>query len=204
MAGRTNVFLAPAAGGPPRQLTHIDSVSGGPVWSPDGRSLAFGLRRGDGNHVVTVPVQASAAMHVFETTALSGNGVIEWAPGSEILYERPSNQNFHFLNPDTEEERPLLSPEAASLGWLLGARYSPDGTRLGVNWNRIGEDQDGVYVISLVDGGQRRLATPHTASAYPIGWSADGRTVYANWMRRLCPPSSREITYTPSSSSLIR
>ena len=43
--------------------------------------------------------------------------------------------------------------------------------------NRAPRDEAGIYVLSLVDSTQRRLNTQPYVS--PIGWSADGRTVYA-------------------------
>ncbi len=43
--------------------------------------------------------------------------------------------------------------------------------------NRPPRAEAGIYVLSLVDGTQRRLNTHPDVS--PIGWSADRRTVYA-------------------------
>ncbi len=173
--GRTNVFIAPSNGGTPRQLTHLDSVTGYPVWSPDGESIAFGVRRNGRNVVATVAVNP-ATVKVFDATELSGNGTITWAPGLDILYQRPELRNFHFLNPDTGEERPLLSADSAAVGFSLQAHYSPDRTRLALLRNRRG-DLAGIYVLSLVDGTQKRLNTQPYVS--PMGWSPDGQTIYA-------------------------
>lgn len=175
VAGRTNIFLVPSAGGPTRQLTHVDSVSGYPVWSPDGASVAFGLRRDGGNHVVTVQVDGPPRLRVFEGTTLGGNGMITWAPGSEILYERPGLRSFHFLDPETETERPLLSED--SDGFLLSAHYAPDGTQVLLRHNRQPSSLAGLYVSSLAGSLQERLAGEPYAAA--IGWSEDGQVVYA-------------------------
>lgn len=177
VAGRTNVFVVPSEGGPPRQLTHVDSVSGYPVWSPDGTSVAFGVRRGGGNHVAIVNAAGRGTIKVLEATALSGNGTIEWAPGPEILYQRPGLRNFHFLDPDSGVERPLLSADSAAVGFALQVRYSPDQSQVVVLRNRSPRSEAGLYVISLAEGVHRRLTTQPDVS--PIGWSEDGRTVYA-------------------------
>ena len=43
---RSHIWVVPAAGGTPRQLTFSERGENGPQWSPDGRSLAFVSARG--------------------------------------------------------------------------------------------------------------------------------------------------------------
>ncbi len=50
-------------------------------------------------------------------------------------------------------------------------RYSPDGERVAVHWNRF--PRPGVWVISLEDSSQTFVH-----SGRPKGWTADGRSVY--------------------------
>lgn len=44
--GNAEVYVMPAAGGPPRRLTDAPLDDWGPLWSPDGRALAFLSNRG--------------------------------------------------------------------------------------------------------------------------------------------------------------
>ncbi len=44
--GNAEVYVMPAAGGPPRRLTDAPLDDWGPVWAPDGRTLAFLSNRG--------------------------------------------------------------------------------------------------------------------------------------------------------------
>lgn len=44
---RSHVFLVPAAGGEPRQLTYGERGESQPTWSPDGRTIAFVTARGN-------------------------------------------------------------------------------------------------------------------------------------------------------------
>ena len=54
----------------------------------------------------------------------------------------------------------------------------PDRTQVAVLLNRAPRNElAGLYVISLVDGARRRLATQPDVS--PLGWSEDGPTIYA-------------------------
>ena len=48
---RSHIWMVPAAGGTPRQLTFSERGENGPQWSPDGRSLAFVSSRGTGTDV---------------------------------------------------------------------------------------------------------------------------------------------------------
>ena len=48
---RSHLWLVPAAGGAPRQLTFSERGESSPVWSPDGRSLGFLSARGTGDNV---------------------------------------------------------------------------------------------------------------------------------------------------------
>ena len=72
--------------------------------------------------------------------------------------------------------RDRLSADSAAVGYALQALYSPDRSQVALLKNRAPRDEAGIYVLSLVDGTQRRLNTQPFVSL--IGWSADGRTVY--------------------------
>ena len=43
--GRFEIFLMPAAGGEPRQITNASYDNAFPVWSPDGRGIVFSSTR---------------------------------------------------------------------------------------------------------------------------------------------------------------
>src|SRR5215213_5144869 len=48
---RSHLWLVPATGGAPRQLTFGERGESQPAWSPDGRSIAFLAARGTGEDV---------------------------------------------------------------------------------------------------------------------------------------------------------
>jgi Tol biopolymer transport system component len=109
----------------------------------------------------------------FEKTKASIE--LAWAPGSRIIYQSPGNRNFHVLDPRTEEETPLIRDD--SIGWTFSPHPSPDGTAVAVKWNRIGVEEDGVWVISLEDSSERFL---QPGRVRPIGWSADSSQVFTS------------------------
>lgn len=73
---------------------------------------------------------------------------LAWAPLHRILYHEPGNRNFHFLDPITGEQHPLLRD--SSSGWVFDPVVSPDGTRAAARWNK--SDQGvGLWIIPLGD-----------------------------------------------------
>jgi Tol biopolymer transport system component len=99
--------------------------------------------------------------------------MLAWAPGQNILYHRPGNRNFHILNPATEEEMPLVEDD--SVGWMFRPKYSPDGEKVAVMWNR--RPSRGLWVIPLKDTSQAFFVKENIR---PIGWSSDGKWVYVS------------------------
>ncbi len=170
-----HIFKMPIEGGTPTQVTVWHGADVNPAWSPDGTRIAFGSDE-DGVLRVWIINADGGQWREYGKTQLSRPdndefGMITWSPGRHILYERPGNQEFNFLDPETEEEKPLLEKAA---GWLFCPKYSPDYRKVAVFRNR--HAQHAVWVISLVDNSETFL---HDGMCYPAGWSPDGSSVYA-------------------------
>jgi Tol biopolymer transport system component len=194
--GSVNLFTLSVSGDEtrPRQLTFFrswDSQIGVPAWSPDGKEIAFVSGEGGVLRVWRIPATGGSP-RPFPRSEPSEFRSLIWAPGAQILYQRPRNRNFHFLDPVTEEERPLLADDSA--GFIHYPRYAPDGKRLVVWWDRAGEGPS-LQVISLTDGAQTTIApSTSTIDPRPVGWSDDGQWIYV--FRRA--PGGGEILRFPS------
>jgi serine/threonine protein kinase len=174
-----NIFTMPIEGGAMQQITHFKSFNTSPVWSPDGKQIAFSSTQSGSSKVWKVNAEGGTP-RPFSRRELSSNPfAITWSPGSNILYQRPGNRNFHILNPLTEEERPLVRND--SVGWMFLPRYSPDGKKVAVAWNRLPSPpaelaEFALWIISLEDASQAILYKK--GLWYPIGWSSDGKWIY--------------------------
>jgi Tol biopolymer transport system component len=179
--GAMNLFKVPVTGGPIQQLTFFNSPSlgiGSPAWSPDGKEIAFVSDNSDNGGLLRVwHVSAEGGPpRPFPHSEASSTRELTWAPGAQILYQYPGNRNFHFLDPRTGEERPLVSNEA--VGWISTPRYSPDGKWVAIAWNRRHEEPS-VWIISSSGRVKSRIGSAGAVTIWPLGWSSDGRWIYA-------------------------
>lgn len=171
-AEKSNIYIMPIQGGSLKQLTFFNSLCGVPAWSPDGREIAFGSNEWGEFKVWKVNAQGGKPFQ-FVRSQLSGDFCsIAWFPAQNILYQRPGHRNFFILNPATEEEKPLVQDD--SVGWILYLRYSPDGKKVAVYWNR--RPSPGLWVFPVEDSSQAFFLKK---SAGPVGWSVDGKWIYA-------------------------
>jgi Tol biopolymer transport system component len=173
----SNIFVLPLDGGSPQQITFFKSLNFSPVWSPDGMSIAFGSTEGGSAKVWQVP-SSGGTPRSFSGTNLSANSfTLSWAPGRNILYQRPGNRNFYILDPATGMEAPLVQND--KVGWIFYPVYSPNGLEVAAFWNR--PPNFGIYIIPLegsvpYEQRSRQLSVERES---PIGWSSDGKQVYA-------------------------
>jgi len=169
-----NLFIQFIEGGRATQLTFLDSADiKYPVWSPDGKMIAFSGFQKSTRKIWIVNADGGFPTRFDNTENV--NSYLEWAPGSQILYSSLDNRNLNLLDPKTGEIRPLLQND--SVGWLGSARYSPDGKQIAVLWHRLRQfgPPNGLWIISLSDSSQTLL---HSGNVDPVAWSPDGKSIF--------------------------
>ena len=168
-----HIYKMAIEGGTSIQLTLSNVKEFNPAWSPDGKRIAFGSNEGGVYKVWSVDADGANRRQFAKTQLSAYDGAqITWSPGRHILYQSPGNRNFSILDPETEEEKPLVQNE--SVGWLFFPRYSPDGKKVAVHWNR--PPKIGLWIISLNDNSETFLPGSYL---YPAGWAPDGSSIYA-------------------------
>jgi Tol biopolymer transport system component len=171
-----HIYTIPVDGGSPKQL--VDAQAREPVFSPDGKMIAFvedkNLGRGGGDLWV-VPAQGGTPTHVAD--AVNASSPI-WSPRGDMIafldYSDKRNQ-INFI-PIGEGGRALgemftiNAPEGIQEVWLL-AGWSPDN-KIGAVFTRRGGT--GLYTLPAKGGKAVQIAQ---GGGQPR-WSPDGKRIF--------------------------
>ncbi|WNV88191.1 serine hydrolase [Umezawaea sp. Da 62-37] len=165
--GPAQVWLLPADGGEPEQVTSLPLGAGAPLWSPDGTRIAFAavvdLHAVDGEDDGARAERADAP--------IVADRVDYQADGPGLL--RTMRQHAHVLDLTTGETRQVTHGD-----WHAGdPAWSPDSTRLAFS-AATAPDADvvlraPVHVLDLADGAVEPVGLPEGFGG-PITWTADG------------------------------
>jgi Tol biopolymer transport system component/C-terminal processing protease CtpA/Prc len=187
-----DVWTAPIDGGEARLLVADPALESRPLFSPDGKRLAFVSTR-TGNGDVYVLELASGALRrvTFDDAA---EMLDAWSRDGKWLYVSSSSRDVSGMNdvarvsPDGGTPMPVAADRYASEYW---AAPSPDGNALAITargtvsgqWWRHGHshlDESEIWIVSSL-GAAVPTYTPVTTggakSAWAM-WAPDGRTLY--------------------------
>ncbi len=187
-----DVYVQQIGVGSPLRLTTDPANDYNPVWSPDGRWIAF-LRRipedPARSEVRLVPPAGGPERKVSQISVPETYFLIPpylaWCPDSSCLIltdslGRSQPAALFVLSLDTGEKRQLTHPQAPALGDSHPA-VSPDGRwlvfRHQPNASRIGELYRLRLRAGVVDGGEpERLSDPQMDAGYPA-WIPDSNQI---------------------------
>ena len=179
---RGDLYVKPLGPGTrPIRLTEDETHEAHPVWSPDGRQIAFVRELEGGATLYTVPALGGQERKLIDLglwSRFSSDTILSWSPDGEWLgfAERPSEDapsRIVRLSLATLEKQPLTSPPEASAGDFDPA-FSPDGTLLA--FVRSGSDRFGyreVWIQPMEGGEARRLTFSQDICSGPT-WTPDG------------------------------
>ena len=142
-----------------------------PVWSPDGRRVAFASIR-DGNwEIYAVNADGSGL------TRLTNNDALDWQPvwspdGRRVAFvsEQDGNEEIYAARADGSELTRLTNNEADD--WQ--PVWSPDGRRIAFVSDRDGNDE--IYAMNA-DGSEMTRLTHNPTGDWDPAWSPDGRRI---------------------------
>ena len=203
-AHETEIFLVPAAGGDPIQLTRAKKSSSSPGWSPDGQWLAFVSDRTDKRQLYVMSVRGGEPRAL--TSVDDGVGSFSWSPdGKSIAFtmtdpksdaQKERDKKFgefevvdqdwrmthlHVIDVDVNSAAPAKARRLTNGSFTVGSfNWSPDSKSIAFD-HRIdpnlpnGHTAD-ISVVTVADGSIRKLVTRGGADSGPV-WSPDGKQI---------------------------
>jgi Tol biopolymer transport system component/DNA-binding winged helix-turn-helix (wHTH) protein len=166
------------------RLTKQPSIDFNPVWSPDGRQIAFCRILEGETGIYTIPALGGAERRLRKTLwqePLFYQGRLSWSPDGKLLAfsdqaSRNEAPSIFLLSLDSLDVRRLTS-SLRSRGDFNPA-FSPDGQTLAIT--RILQAFDAIYTLPVSGGEAQRLVSDGT-DHWGLAWTPDGRNiVFAN------------------------
>jgi serine/threonine-protein kinase len=139
-----DIFLIDAATGEQSRFTFDAPEDESPIWSPDGRLVAYSSAwAGQDRRIYIKPVDAAT-----EPTLLYAGGrhshLSSWSPDGQWLVFNDLEADIWAINVDSVEH---TMPIATTDAFEYGARFSPDGRWLAYTSNETGRWE--IYVVSF-------------------------------------------------------
>ena len=182
------LLVAPAFGIGDRLLDLIQGAPArpevqSPVWSPDGRRIAFVSRR-DGKALYVMNADGSGLRIVARVRQLAAPA---WSPdGRRIAFQGGRDRQslaLYVVNADGSGQRTLARRGNAPA-------WSPDGRRIAfLSVTKL-------YVVNADGSGHRTLTRVGNGRTASLAWSPDGRKLLFLWSHSRTPPAS------PASASM--
>jgi len=175
------------------RLTKQASIDFNPVWSPDGRYIAFCRIVKGGTGIYIIPALGGVERRIRETHWQEDEfyqvfwyfGRLSWSPDGNLVaysdHPDPSEPaSIFLLSLDSSEVRRLTSPRG-SVGDYNPA-FSPDGRTLA--FNRGSQGVTSIYTVPVSGGEEQRLVSG-VQFGWGLAWTPDGRHIVfarASWL----------------------
>ncbi|MEJ7557142.1 MAG: PDZ domain-containing protein [Pedobacter sp.] len=111
-----DIWISDRDGSNPRRLTVNPAVEQNPVFSPDGKSIAFTGNYDGNSDVYVIPIEGGSPKRI--TYHPSADMIRGWLSNTELYFTATRDYNYalsprmHSINLDGTNEKPLIMPEA--------------------------------------------------------------------------------------------
>lgn len=173
---RSNLWIVDIEGKRVRELTHGNWRDFSPVWSPDGKKIAFLSDRDETTqiHVMWLDTREVAQLTHLDRSPES----LRWSPSGKKL-------TFTLFIPDDKSILPVKLPKKPK-----GAKWAKPAVIVDrLSWSRDGrgptpKGYSHIFVIDAELGGTPRQLTSGDYSHSDPQWSQDGKKIYFSAIRK--------------------
>jgi Tol biopolymer transport system component len=180
--GSTDVWVLDLATGKGTPITATKSNEEQPrtpVWSPDGKQIAYVLATRSGTEAIYRKASngEGAEELVYKFTG-AGINLQEWtADGRYLTYYSPQlGGNIEFALPLSGEMKPVQIARSEYV--ILAARLSPDNQYVAFRSNESGKDQIWVRRFDPTGSNTDKWQVSTDGGTGPVFWRADGKELY--------------------------
>jgi eukaryotic-like serine/threonine-protein kinase len=160
-SGTADIWIVPVAGGPPTRIT-FGPEDYWPVWSPDGKEIAYGVRENGRHSIRRRSLDGRQPEEVlYQNDAYINGSPIDWSPDGKYLSLDLESKEGIFSNwilPFTGDRKIFQPPAAAHMtASQYDGRFSSDGRWLAYFSYETGRPE--VYVVPLQAGAKTQVST---------------------------------------------
>ncbi|MDQ3699036.1 MAG: hypothetical protein M3373_13595 [Gemmatimonadota bacterium] len=168
--GNREIYVLELYGAGEMRLTNTPEDDSDPVWSPDGKRLAYVTQASAASPAQISIVDWENREHgprLISQSVTVSDGYPAWSPGGDFLAfstsQFSSNRDIAIMRADGSDRRRLTDV----IGQTLRPSWSPDGTRVAFD-----ADLD-IWVVNA-DGTGARPIVQHPSADLNAAWSPDG------------------------------
>ncbi|RLD90994.1 MAG: hypothetical protein DRJ29_14695, partial [Bacteroidetes bacterium] len=176
----THIMVIPVKGGNPIKLTTnplLDLSDAYPVWSPDGRNIAF-LRlenKTENNkiesftNIYTIPADGGTPKKVSSVNDIVTYGRIDWSPDGKWIGFFSADKTIKIIPAGGGNSKVVVNDVDAHLHF--GLSFSPEGDKITYS------NKEKLYVVDLNTGNAEEIRTGLDALPTMPDWSPDGSKI---------------------------
>ncbi|HEV3512454.1 MAG TPA: protein kinase [Candidatus Sulfotelmatobacter sp.] len=160
-SGKNDIWIFPVAGGQPTRIT-FGPNDFWPVWSPDGKQIAYGVSENGKTSIRRRSLDGSQPEEVlYQDDAYINGSPVDWSPDGKYLSLDLETKDGVFSNwilPLTGDRKPFQPPATSHMtASEYDGRFSADGRWLAYFSYEAGRPE--VYVVPFAAGAKTQVST---------------------------------------------